>query len=252
MARYCENCGNALSEGAQFCPSCGRPAHETARVSTPEADVGVPPPPQSQTPTGAPQGEQNRRHPVLMGCLGIIVVVVLLGILVAVVGGDEETAGNGSEGGGEAAPADEAEEEVAEEEQVASIGEEVSVGDVSYTVTNAENVSQLEDPYDVDEPLTGNFILVSFTFANNGNEPVTVSDIGLYLYDSEMRQYETDSDAVFYLPEDTSLFMLDRVNPGLSQEIQTVYAVPPEAEGFELEVTSGFFESESQRIELGL
>jgi hypothetical protein len=37
------NCGQELSPDTQFCPNCGRPAHETARVSTPEADVvGVP------------------------------------------------------------------------------------------------------------------------------------------------------------------------------------------------------------------
>jgi hypothetical protein len=125
------------------------------------------------------------------------------------------------------------------------------VGDVSYTVTSAQPVTELRDPTGFQETLSGNFILVAFTFANNGNEPATVSDLGLYLYDSQGRQYETDTDAALYLPEETSIFMLDRVNPGLTQEIQTVYAVPPDAEGFELEVTSGFFAAETARIDLG-
>jgi zinc-ribbon domain len=43
--RYCTNCGTELSEDDSFCGKCGRPVHETARVSTPEADVPVPPPP---------------------------------------------------------------------------------------------------------------------------------------------------------------------------------------------------------------
>lgn len=137
-----------------------------------------------------------------------------------------------------------------DEAEAASIGEEVVVGDMSYTVTDAERVTQLEDPYGIDEPLTGTFMLVSFTFTNNGSEPATVSDIGMYLYDEEGNQYETDSDAALYLPEDTSIFLLDRVNPGLSQEVQTLYEIPPDAEGLELEVTLGLLASESARIDL--
>jgi hypothetical protein len=45
--RYCTNCGAKLAEEVRFCPNCGRPVHETAAVSTPEADVSVPPPIQS-------------------------------------------------------------------------------------------------------------------------------------------------------------------------------------------------------------
>jgi uncharacterized Zn finger protein (UPF0148 family) len=40
--RYCTNCGAELREDDRFCPNCGRPVHETAAVSTPEADVPVP------------------------------------------------------------------------------------------------------------------------------------------------------------------------------------------------------------------
>jgi hypothetical protein len=137
-----------------------------------------------------------------------------------------------------------------DQSEVASIGEEVTVGDVSYTVTDAERVTRLEDPYDVEEPLTGNFMLLSFTFTNNGSEPVTVSDLGMYLYDSEDSQYETDTEAAYYLPDDTAMYMLDRVNPGLSQDVQTLYAIPPDAGGFELEVSSGFFATETARIDL--
>lgn len=186
---------------------------------------------------------------ILIGCGAISilgVVVIIIAVVVAGLGG----------GGSETPVSEEQQQDSGQDQQqeqadTASIGEEVSVGDVTYTVTNAERVDRLEDPLGVQEPLTGDFVVVSFTFTNNADEPVTVSDLGLYLYDTQDRQFETDTDAALYLPEDTSLFMLDRVNPGLSQEIQTVYAVPPEAEGFELEVTSGFLASESARIDLG-
>ncbi len=45
MSRYCTNCGGKLAEDARFCGGCGRPALKTAAISTPEADVPVPPPP---------------------------------------------------------------------------------------------------------------------------------------------------------------------------------------------------------------
>jgi hypothetical protein len=51
--RYCTNCGAEPREDASFCGKCGRPVHETARVSIPEADVPVPPPPVQDERTAA-------------------------------------------------------------------------------------------------------------------------------------------------------------------------------------------------------
>jgi hypothetical protein len=42
-ARYCGNCEHELSSEDRFCRNCGRPAHQTASVGTPEADVSGPP-----------------------------------------------------------------------------------------------------------------------------------------------------------------------------------------------------------------
>jgi hypothetical protein len=47
--RSCTNCGVELGEEHRFCPSCGRPAHETATVPTVEADIQVPPLPSEQS-----------------------------------------------------------------------------------------------------------------------------------------------------------------------------------------------------------
>jgi hypothetical protein len=58
--RYCTNCGAELREDASLCGKCGRPVHETARVSIPEADVPVPPPPTHDEATatvGIPQDQ---------------------------------------------------------------------------------------------------------------------------------------------------------------------------------------------------
>ncbi len=105
-----------------------------------------------------------------------------------------------------------------------------------------------------DDPVEGNFIVVDFTVENRGTEPMSVSDVGLYVYDAQDRQFEAETDVPFgYIPENRDLYLLDRLNPGLSQDVRVVFSVPPDAQGFEMEVSSGgFFNAETRRITLGL
>lgn len=107
--RYCTNCGNDLGPNDAFCANCGRPTHETAAVPTPEAEVGVPPPPTQQaggTPSFAPTATAPEQRSilgrVLLGCGGLLVLTVLFVGCLAVLG-----SGGGSgdfEGGSRAAP----------------------------------------------------------------------------------------------------------------------------------------------------
>lgn len=271
--RYCKNCGQELPEDSRFCPNCGTPIQEAAHVPTPEADVPVPPPPQQQAwETATPTPEQSTPQPpprstaskVFVGCTGLVVVLVLFVGCLAVLGSGGGGDGNSAGSNNPPQPAENQEKPTGEKQQPAqggqanksqeksySIGDTVPVGDVSYRVTGAKRVRQRPDPFHLDPPMRGNFIVVTFVFTNNGNEPANVSDIGLYLYDSQNREFETDTDAAMNLPQDKSIYILDRVNPGLSRTVQTVYSVPPEARGFELEVTSGFWATESARIKLG-
>jgi zinc-ribbon domain len=87
--RYCTNCGAELSEDDSFCGKCGRPVHETAKVSTPEADVPVPPPPAHDEATamaGIPQDQgmeptewwQTPTSKVLGVIVAIVTVLVIL------------------------------------------------------------------------------------------------------------------------------------------------------------------------------
>jgi hypothetical protein len=269
--RYCTNCGAQLGEEDRFCAKCGRPTHETAKVVTPEADVQVPPPPQDSewNTTAAPSQEADKpRISIGTFLMGFFLIVGLLWLIVPTGGGS----GNSNDGQREnndpppaaekkkPAPAQEeqpagkenlAAQEQPEPEKVYGIGDRVNVGDVTYTVISARPKTRLRDTYGIDPPKTGNFVVVDFTFTNNGTDPVTMSDVGLYLYDSKNREYETDSDMFGYIPEAKDIFLLDRINPGLSKQAQVIYTVPPDASGFELEVTSGFFASEVERIKLG-
>ena len=104
-SRYCSNCGQELTEDSRFCPNCGRPVHETAHVSTPEADVPVPPPPGQQeaggtTPYYAPTGAAPRQRSIagrlFIGCAGLFVLGILFVGCLAILG-------SGGGGGGESA-----------------------------------------------------------------------------------------------------------------------------------------------------
>ena len=108
--RYCSNCGAELADDVRFCPNCGNPVHETAFVSTPEADRRVPPiPPAAERNAGErlrygtldadSRNYQQPRDPgvwtgVKLGCgmfivlpIIIFVVIIVLIIFVGVIGG---------------------------------------------------------------------------------------------------------------------------------------------------------------------
>lgn len=109
--RYCTNCGNELGPNDAFCASCGRPAHETAAVATPEADVDVPPPPTQQTGGSPGFGPTSTTAPrrrstlskVLIGCTSLFVLSVLfvgcLAVVFGVGGGGSRDQASGSGGG---------------------------------------------------------------------------------------------------------------------------------------------------------
>ena len=92
--RYCTNCGTELGEEVRFCPNCGRPVHETAAVSTPEADVSVPPATQA--------GEEPKRR-ITLGqfLIGLLVLIAVIWLLIPT--GNESSGGGSNKGGGDEA-----------------------------------------------------------------------------------------------------------------------------------------------------
>ena len=77
--RYCTTCGSSLPEDARFCGSCGSPAHRTAAVATPEADVDVPP-----VPTRPSPDRPARQGPgVSLGALTVMALALMALALMA-------------------------------------------------------------------------------------------------------------------------------------------------------------------------
>ncbi len=115
----------------------------------------------------------------------------------------------------------------------AKIGEPLRVGDVTWVVEDAKIVTELTSSYE--KPIRGNFVVVNFTFTNEGKEAATLDTASLALIDSEGRRSEADPDKFGYIPDDRNIF-LENVNPGVTDKGQAIFTVAPGATGFELEL----------------
>jgi hypothetical protein len=249
--RACSNCGVELPhETTRFCPNCGaaqspdseapvgeaneaneadeaseatRPTPETGRIST-EYAPGVPPPP-PQT------GGRSRRWISFVGggCV-VLLVLALIGLVgcfavLGSVGGGGSDSSSSSSGPG------------ASKESAVAIGEPVTVGDVTWTITDARQASQLRQP-GVSKQFAkneqGNYVVVDFDFINNGSESVTLDNESLALLDSSGNESKPSPDQSSFVPENRNIF-LERINPGVTRQGEAIFEVAPGASGFQLQ-----------------
>jgi Domain of unknown function (DUF4352) len=115
----------------------------------------------------------------------------------------------------------------------ADIGEPLRVGDVTWVVEDAKAVTELTSSYE--KPIRGNFVVVNFTFTNEGKEAATLDTASMTLIDSKGRKSEADPDKFGYIPDDRNIF-LENVNPGVTDRGQAIFTVAPDATGFRLEL----------------
>jgi hypothetical protein len=144
-------------------------------------------------------------------------------------------------------------------EDVYNIGEKIKVGDIAYTVTDAQlanslkgNTCSVQDhPHGQGGPrVTKNAIAAEIHFTNNSNERIKFRDLGLHLYDSKGRQYKPQN-MFGGICNRKDIFERKWLEPGNSQEAQVYYFVPLDASGFELEVAFDSFPGKVARIKLG-
>ena len=178
-------------------------------IGTP--NVNVPPPP---VQTGR---SWVRLLLIGGGCLMLVVLMLLgfAGCLAALGGGGGETA------------------EEPQKSPMAEIGEPLRVGGITWVVQDAKTVTELTSSYE--KPIRGNFVVVNFTFTNEGKEAATLDTASMALIDSEGRRSEADPDKFGYIPDGRNIF-LENVNPGVTDQGQAIFTVAPGATGFELEL----------------
>jgi hypothetical protein len=170
----------------------------TLPAPAPAASVPVPPPQPPPTTTAPPPPRQEStvwRGTKLAfgGCvvLPVLLVIGFVGCLALFAGGGEE----GGSGSGES-------RERKAQQAAVDIGQPVHVGEVTWAVTNARQVSEIREKGfgRFGETKRGNFVIVDFTFTNNSSEAVTLDSASLSLIDSSGNKSEVDPDYSSYVP----------------------------------------------------
>jgi lipoteichoic acid synthase len=118
-------------------------------------------------------------------------------------------------------------------ESTVAVGQPLTVGDVEWTVTSAYPTDQLVSFYG--ETKRGNFIVVDFQLKNNSNDGLELSPESLALFDGNGRKYKFDTDTFLYIDSPKLIFLSD-MDPGVSQEGEVIFKVPPDASQFQLEL----------------
>lgn len=194
-------------------------------IGTP--NVNVPPP---------PRAGRSWTRLLLLGGGGCLVLLVLMlvgfaGCLAALGGGDGAS-------------------ERPEKDPTAEIGEPLRVGGITWVVEDAQTVTELTSSYE--KPVRGNFVVVNFTFTNEGKEAATLDTASMALVDSEGRRSEADPDKFGYIPDARNIF-LENVNPGVTDQGQAIFTVAPGSTGFELELgDADLFSDTKGTVPLGI
>lgn len=181
--------------------------------------------------------------------MGLLLLIV---VFVAGCGGDEasEPPAEETTRQEEAEQATASEETEPEDDSVASVGETVSVGDVQWTVTDAQQYDELISDFGNDQ---GNFIIVNLTFSNNTNQDITFATPFMTLVDSEGREFEPDIDINFRQIKPENNMFVNQVAPGSTKEGRVIFPVTPDASGLRLQVGGARFASEETvYIDLGI
>jgi hypothetical protein len=136
------------------------------------------------------------------------------------------------------------------QEATVAIGQTATVADASWVVTFAQPRTQLRSQFG-SQSKQGNFVVVDFTFTNNGNEAKTLTQNIIALYDSSGRKSSPGTDTFSYIPNDKNIF-LDQVNSGVTKDGEVIFSVAPGASGFTLELSNtNFFKSDKAYADLG-
>ena len=121
------------------------------------------------------------------------------------------------------------------EASTADIGETVTAGEVTWTVIDANERSEVSKYTFPPGKVPGHFVTLTFEVENASEEPVTLAEEEITLIDSEGREYraEPDINDAFVEHDKNVLFgEASHFNPGQKKEGEANFEVLPDASGF--------------------
>jgi hypothetical protein len=121
----------------------------------------------------------------------------------------------------------------------AGVGDEVSAGDWSFTVTKIKcGVSRVGSQYLNKKP-QGQFCILALSVTNNGNDAGTLSSGNQKLLDKQGRTFSRDSEATIYADPGQNLF--EQINPGNTLKGQIVFDIPKNTKPVQAQLAGGLF-----------
>jgi hypothetical protein len=116
------------------------------------------------------------------------------------------------------------------------VGRECNLGSGTVLIEHAEETDTLIADYS--SPMSGNFVVVNFTYTWNGDSPTSLGEIPWTLTDGDGTTYTYDFDATnkFAVSEDKST-LYEEVQPGVAKQGLVVFSVAPDAQDFTLTIT---------------
>ncbi|SDS04565.1 protein of unknown function [Paraoerskovia marina] len=217
------------------------PTGPTQKQSAPEQPPFAP-----QNPAPVATKSWFARHKILTGIGGVIVLIIAVNVLggggddgdVAATTGDatavEESAVESEDAAADTADTADAEDAPKEEapkeepaETTPGIGDAVRDGKFEFTVTGVETgVASVGNEY-LSQEAQGQYVLVSMSVENIGDESQYFFGDNQSLTDTEGRTHSADSSASIYLEESDSL--ATEINPGNSVDGIVAFDVPADA-----------------------
>ena len=127
------------------------------------------------------------------------------------------------------------------------IGDKVRDGKFEFMVTKVKpGVATVGDSM-LGKKAQGQFVLVSITVANIGDEPQTLVGDAQKLFDTQGRKFSVDTEAAVYLADSNSIF--EEINPGNSVKGTLLFDIPDGVKPARLELHDSPF---SGGVDVGL
>ncbi|HDR8076522.1 TPA: DUF4352 domain-containing protein [Bacillus cereus] len=180
------------------------------------------------------------------GCLGVIAIVVIIFIAAVVDNSNdpkEKASTNPKQEVKKEAPKKEKEAKKEEPKELSKEGESSNVKIAVGSVQTLESVGTEH----INEKAQGIFKVVELTLTNNQKDAITLSSNSFKLVDNQGREFSTNSAAQIKLNVangGNSKFLLEKLNPGLSQTGKIVFDVPKDVQGLVLKARGGMIGKE--------
>lgn len=132
--------------------------------------------------------------------------------------------------------------------ETAQVGDELTLTGTTYKVTDVATADSVGDRY-TGAKANGEFIIVDIELTNREDEPATILGDNLRVVGGNGSSYSISDEALLAFPDS---FILEEIQPGVTETGKLVYDLPPDAvAGSKLQVED-LFSGSTGDIDLGL